>query len=130
MILNLTQHKATPEQKAAGVWDFPDSVRGTLTDLLTFNGIPTKESMHGRAEAIYQFAKMHEPISSSGAVNLCQTVMIGGAPFFMSTLESVLIAHGWKPCYAFSKRVVTEQKQEDGSVVKVSSFKHEGFFEV
>ena len=57
-------------------------------------------------------------------------VMIGGAPYFMSTLEKVLKEHGFTPLYAFSKRESIEEKMPDGSVKKVQVFRHIGFVEV
>lgn len=53
--------------------------------------------------------------------------MIGGAPFFMGILEDMLTRHGFSPMYAFSKRVVLETKNDDGTVTKTSDFKYEGF---
>ena len=53
--------------------------------------------------------------------------MIGGAPFFMSTLERVLVLNGIKPLYAFSERVSEETTAPDGAVTKINVFKHIGF---
>jgi hypothetical protein len=55
--------------------------------------------------------------------------MIGGAPFFMSTLEKTLKEYGIKPLYAFSKRESVEEN-ENGIIIKKSIFKHIGFVEV
>ena len=57
--------------------------------------------------------------------------MIGGAPYFMSTLEKKLKEYGIKPLYSFSKRIVEESEDKDtGEVVKKTIFKHLGFVEV
>ena len=53
--------------------------------------------------------------------------MVGVAPFCMSYLENYLRRKGLKPLYAFSRRIVEEQQQADGTVKKVAVFKHEGF---
>lgn len=115
MILNLTQHPATAEQIAAGVQDLPSAE--TLRTLLTFDQLPSRTEIKGRAEAL---ALMAEAAGADAA-------MIGGAPFLMSTLEAALLNKGIRPMYAFSKRVVTETKNFDGTVTKVSTFAHEGF---
>jgi len=118
-IYNLTQHPATPEQKAQGVIDLPEVDRRMLAHLLTFDEIPSQEEMDNRARAIVY---MLADIAPGG-----QTVMIGGAPFFMSTLEGVLTQAGHTPVYAFSKRVSVETQNPDGSVTKTNKFIHEGF---
>jgi len=118
-IYNLTQHPATPEQKAQGVIDLPDVDRRMLANLLTFDEIPSQDDMTSRAMAI---VNLLADIAPGG-----QTVMIGGAPFFMSTLEGILIQAGHTPVYAFSKRVSVETQNPDGSVTKTNKFIHEGF---
>lgn len=116
-ILNLTQHPATEEQVAAGVVDLCGHELQQLKKLLTFDDIPEHRDMLVRACEIASLASGYDK------------VMIGGAPFFMSTLESVLYRSGKIPCYAFSKRESAEEIQEDGSVRKINIFKHVGFVE-
>jgi len=118
-IYNLTQHPATPEQKAQGVIDLPEVDRRMLGHLLTFEEIPNQEEMADRAKAIVDLL--------AGVAPGGHTVMIGGAPFFMSTLEGVLTQAGHIPVYAFSKRVSIEAQNPDGSVTKTNKFIHEGF---
>lgn len=112
-IVNLTMHPSTPEQRKEGVFDIPSSYR----EYLDFQEIPSKEVLEIRAEILAITA------SSQGA----DAAMIGGAPFFMATLERELKARGIKPCYAFSVRESIETVQEDGSVAKRSVFRHRGF---
>ena len=124
MIINLTQHSATPEQVAAGVVDVPAELKSDLSALLTFNNLPTKEELN---EAAMKVAAM--------AVICCQgsdapAAMIGGAPFFMAPLEAALRHFQIKPLYAFSERASEERVEADGSVRKVNFFKHKGFVEV
>ena len=111
-IANLTQHKASQEQIDSGVVDVDFD---ELSKLLTFDAPPSKVTMVTRATKIARFA------SSNGF----KAAMIGGAPYFMSTLEKALIDAGIKPVYAFSERVSVEV---DG--VKTSIFKHGGFVTV
>ena len=118
-ILNLTQHIATPEQIAQGVYDCKD--RDLLCKLLTFEDLPTQSLLESRAAAI---------AFGIAVENEANTAMIGGAPFFMSELEYALVNAGIKPVYAFSKRVSEETVDEDGNVTKVNAFKHIGFVEV
>ena len=119
-ILNLTQHKATKEQKAAGVVEPPSSIKTEITNSLTFNKKPTRKEINQRAEKLTLIADLMH----------FKYVMIGGAPFSMAPLEAALKAKGIKPLYAFSKRVSTEIELPDGSIEKQTIFKHEGFIHV
>jgi hypothetical protein len=114
-ILNLTQHDATKEQQDAGVIE-PEN-KDLIRQFLTFDDIPSRKEIESRAEIIAQLASLSN----------CKKAMIGGAPYFMSTLETALTENGIEPCYAYSERVVNEQTKEDGSVEKVSTFVHKGF---
>lgn len=116
-IFNLTQHKATQEQIDSGVIDIDNHL---IKDLLTFENKPSSFEILGRALKISDIAV------SLGAKH----VMIGGAPFFMSALESALKDKGIRVLYAFSKRESIDSHQEDGSVKKIAVFKHVGFVEV
>jgi hypothetical protein len=127
-IMNLTQHKATPEQKDAGVFDLSPEEREHLSTLLTFEEPPTLQEMETRATAVCRLAE--QAFGEEGGDMLATgeaATMIGGAPFFMSTLERALGLGGFNPCYAFSRRESVEQTQPDGSVRKVNVFRHVGF---
>ncbi len=117
-ILNLTQHKATPEQFAQGVVEPESPWKEGIQRALTFEDLPTPEEIQRRAEALAKIADGHD------------SAMIGGAPYLMSTLERELKKRGIKPLYAFSKREVVEEQLPDGSVRKTHVFKHLGFVEV
>lgn len=111
-MINLTQHTATQEQVAAGVVDLCPKSRAELGALLTFNAPPSAEEMGTRAAGICRLVPY-------GTVS----VMIGGAPFFMRTLEDALSACGYQPYYAFSVRDSVDGP--DGR--KTSVFRHAGF---
>ena len=115
MIINLTQHTATIEQ---GVFEPQD--KKLCQGLLTFEEIPTIAEISCRAKALAEIA------TQEGA----DAAMIGGAPFFMGALQNALIEMGVKPLFAFSRRESVDQTQEDGSVRKVTVFRHLGFVEV
>jgi hypothetical protein len=115
MLINLTQHLATPEQMACQPFD-----RDFVRELLTFEEIPTIEEMKVRAEKLADFAVELGGITAA---------MIGGAPFFMPVLEAALVRKGITPVYAFSRRETVDEEQPDGSVRKVSVFRHLGFVE-
>ena len=117
-ILNLTQHQATPEQVGSGVAEPADKLR--VRALLTFSAIPTKEEMVGKAEELAELAL------KEGA----NAAMVGGAPFFMSTLEDALKKRGIRVLYAFSVRESVDQIMENGSIKKVAIFRHVGFVEM
>jgi hypothetical protein len=116
-ILNLTQHVATPDQVAAGVIE--PANKEQVVNLLTFDTLPSPLETWNRAKALAQIAK------ESGA----SAAMIGGAPYFMSALEAALTDYriGVDPLYSFSIRESQEVVQPDGTVRKVSVFKHAGF---
>jgi len=128
-ILNLTQHKATPEQVAAGVVDLADDKRAILSEWLTFDSLPSADVISAIAATIAQaccggsltFGEMAEEYGYA---------MIGGAPFLMSALENALIERGVTPLYAFSVRESAEQVQPDGRVTKTNVFKHIGFVQI
>ena len=117
-ILNLTQHVATEEQVAEGVFEPTD--KKLVQDLLTFDSVPNKGEMCAKAFVLACIAKEHD----------AKSAMIGGAPYFMSTLEKVLLDNGITPMYAFSVRTCVETVQPDGTVQKSSVFKHTGFYVV
>jgi len=137
-IINLTQHPATPEQVAAGVFDMPPSLRGDLSALLTFDAPPSAEEIHARAHDIAIMAAMlasgadrAEEVDGTVADNdtgaFALQAMIGGAPYLMAPLETALRENGIEPVYAFSIRESVEQSQPDGTVRKVNIFRHAGF---
>jgi hypothetical protein len=125
MIINLTQHNATPEQIAAGVIEPSPEDKKNIQQLLTFEELPSIEELERRA---YGLATL---VTNLGAANASHhTVMIGGAPYFMGALERALKAQGHQPVYAFSRRESVDQVLEDGTVRKTAVFKHLGFVEV
>ena len=121
VIINLTQHPATPEQKAQGVFDCEGEKLELLKRLLTFDELPSQLEVESRAAALAYFASDASPDAGVGAA------MIGGAPYLMATLECQLRQHCIQPVYAFSKRVSEEKVMPDGSVQKINVFKHIGF---
>lgn len=124
MIINLTQHNASPEQLTAGVVDVSAELKDYLSALLTFSTLPTKEEIDEAAMKVAAMAVFCTQGSTAPAA------MIGGAPFFMAPLEVALRHCGIKPLYAFSERVSEEKMDADGTVRKVNIFKHKGFVEV
>jgi len=119
-ILNLTQHEATSEQKEAGVVDLTEQEHAKLRNFLTFNDLPSCKEIEDRADLIAELASEYADPED-------RYVMIGGAPFLMSALEDKLKALCFEPLYAFSKRNVIEEVQEDGKIKKTAIFKHIGF---
>lgn len=117
-IVNLTQHKATPEQVTAGVVDVEGYDAETLADCLNFEEIPIVDDLSMRAEAIADIGLQGD------------AAMIGGAPYLMAAIERGLIERGVQPLYAFSKRESIEEPQPDGSIKKTTVFRHLGFVEV
>jgi hypothetical protein len=131
MILNLTQHNATAEQKAQLVVE-PRMTKEKIRELLTFEEIPTKAEIEARASELAEIAVSeanHYAGETDNEVWITR-VLLGGAPFFMGALEKAIRECGFTPVYAFSKRESVDQPQPDGSVKKVAVFRHLGFVEV
>ena len=126
MILNLTQHKSTPEQ---GCYDLQGQALADLKGLLTFENLPTRQEIVDRA-AVLAAVAAGSPVAYDGEEAIFATAaMIGGAPFLMGPLEAALRERGITPLYAFSERVSEDAVQPDGSVRKVAVFRHKGFIE-
>ena len=78
-IINLTQHTATREQSNMGVVDLSVAHSKTLRALLTFEKIPTEETLLLRAEEIAN----NTPTWAAEQGVTPSAAMIGGAPYFM-----------------------------------------------
>jgi hypothetical protein len=131
VILNLTQHNATDEQKAQLVVE-PRMTKEKIKKLLTFEEIPTKEEIESRATKLAEIAVSEASMYAGETDNVVWVtrVMLGGAPYLMGALEKAVRECGFTPVYAFSKRESEEIPQPDGSVRKVQVFRHIGFVEV
>ena len=132
MILNMTQHAANAEQKAAGTVDLVGREAAELKRLLTFDAPPTKQQIESRADAIAALAcaylrKGRGGATTRGGGTSRACCMIAGAPFLMPALAHAMRSRGLVPVCAFSRRESVEESQEDGSVVKRSVFRHLGF---
>jgi len=151
-VINLTQHSATPAQIEAGVVEPEISEKSEIQALLTFDTLPSQAEIKRRAIKLAREAYLEArqlainrgeygcgtSVFSADCSCTCpdcvstvqgQKVMIGGAPYLMSSLEKELRRWGLVPVYAFSKRECVEEQKEDGSVVKRTVFKFEGFIE-
>lgn len=135
--INMTQHAATSEQLAAGVFDLPAAALADLQALLTFGELPDEQEIRARAEQIAGLAAFHASaedradddglLPEGDAGGFALHAMIGGALWLMAPLAAALREHGIEPVFAFSVRETEEQKQADGSVRKVAVFRHAGF---
>jgi hypothetical protein len=121
MIPNLTQHLATKEQIEDGVVDFLPEGRKLLCELLTFATPPSRIEIATRCESIVRLLRMNADCEDF------DFVMIGGAPYLMGPLQSLLEAEGWEVCFSFTERVSVEEVLPDGRTTKTSSFRHCGW---
>jgi hypothetical protein len=126
-ILNLTQHLATSDQIKAGVVDLPELGRQQLQKLITFDTLPDDTELSDRAHAVASLAAQYIEVLEARDGEPVNTVLIGGAPYFMVPLEIALSHFGLFAVYAFSKRQAVETRNPDGTVTKTFTFKHEGF---
>jgi hypothetical protein len=127
MIVNLTQHPATPEQAAAGVVDLQGEALLALKQALTFDTLPSRQDVQDRARYITRLAFANGLGGDFDDDPMPTRAMIGGAPFLMSALEAALLDECISPMYAFSVRDSVEITHPDGWVVKTNVFKHAGF---
>lgn len=134
LYLNISQHLTTPEQRQAGVVDLPTRYRDELVRLLTFEEVPYADDVWTRAKLIGELVRHY--LKESGIrpeedFNPNIGAMVGCALWLVGPLTYVLCHRVKVQCYfAFSKREVIEEPQPDGSVKKVSIFKHAGFVPV
>ena len=119
-IINLTQHDATSEQKQAGVVEPEPKDKALIKSLITFEEIPDRLELLHRAEDVADIAMVYGT----------KKAMIGGASYFMASLENVLMTYNIQPVYSFTKREATEEVQADGSIKSTYIFRHLGFVEV
>jgi hypothetical protein len=127
MILNLTQHAATPEQREAGVIDLPAGQRADLVEALTFVSLPSAVEISERAAFITELACANGLGCDDSDDPHPTAAMIGGAGYLMPALERALTGYGIQPVHAFSQRVSVEAAQPDGTVVKTNVFRHVGW---
>lgn len=129
IILNLTQHEATQEQLAAGVIEPRLDFKKYVQDLLTFESIPDSTELDDRAHDLALAASMYDIDPDDDESVTPRAVMLGGAPFFMSTLENWCQRCGLVTLYAFSRRESVDHVMPDGTFKKVGVFRHLGFVE-
>ncbi len=127
MILNLTQHPATPEQRAEGVRDLSGAKLAALKGALTFADIPSAEEIRARSEAIAQIACANGLAGDEGDDPQPRAAMVGGAGYLMPALEAELRGYGIEPLHAFTRREVVESMGADGAVTKTAIFRHAGW---
>jgi hypothetical protein len=113
-ILNLTRHAPTPEQRAEGVGDPP----AEWLDVSRFNDPDAVWS--DMVFATYMAVRLAREAGATHA-------MIGGPAYLMPPLAEALHEAGIKPLFSFSVRESEEQIQPDGSVRKVTVFRHQGW---
>lgn len=126
MIVNLTQHLASADQLRAGVVDLPEHRRRALLEALTFDEIPSSQQIVEAAEQIVRIA-LDNGLDEDGINPVPEFAMIAGAPWLMSTLEKGLRLCDITPVHAFSAREIKETVEPDGSIKKISVFRHKGF---
>lgn len=139
--INLTVHKATPDQVAAGVVDLPEEQIAQLKKLSTFDSIPRAGEIEERIVEIIDmlldlgYLKADAPATASISElekleeeKDAVAFMVGGALFFYPHLVNAIWKDfGQKSFLAFTKRQAVEQVNEDGTVTKTAIFKHDGF---
>jgi hypothetical protein len=101
MILNLTQHKATPKQVKAGVVDLADADRSMFCALLTFEALPTPAEIEARAAAIALITSYIIKHGFDGEQP--DQVLIDGHSWLIAALERNLKRGGMKPVYLQKK---------------------------
>jgi len=121
-ILNLTQHAATADQLAVGVFEPSSSDKKLIAHLLTFTVLPTRAQISSRCRELCLIIWVYDKTDA---------VMIGGASYLISRLD-VMIPKvcGMPALHSFTARDSVEVRQEDGSVKKTQVFRHLGFVDL
>jgi hypothetical protein len=123
-ILNLTQHDATPQQIVDGVIDLDDAGKAVVRKLLTFDELPSKAEIDGRAEKLAEYVERLK-------AERFDAIMLAGAPYLLYRLHSELERLGFKVVYSFSKREKIEKRDATGNIVySDGKFVHAGFVSV
>lgn len=140
VLVNMTQHTLTTDQIdgfngfngiAGDVYltlEPNPACKQVVQKLLTFETIPTSETINDRAEKLAQMCigMVSANLPSEGEIY----ALIGGAPYLMASLENALRERKIHPVYSFSERQSVETTMPDGTVKKSNVFKHVGFIEV
>jgi hypothetical protein len=128
--INFTRYQTTPAQKAAGILDIPDNYYEALVELLLFeiSPIPTQIDLQERAMQVVSLYEQYIEENKHALDQLSQPVipMIGGAPFFLGTLEVEFISCGYNCAYPITKREKIEQVGPSNIVRKQAVFSHLG----
>lgn len=127
VIINLTQHLATPDQASAGLIDMPEDggLRAALTEALSFNHQPDQEELLRRARRVVGIMADY-----AGGMTALQghKVMLGGFSALMHPLQAACLKAGMQVGYAYLGPCEwVDQLQPDGSVLKMAIFRHGGF---
>ena len=93
-IFNLTKHRSTWREQMMGVIEPSWKVKREIIQLQSFPEMPDQTILDERANRLAGIAKL------SG----CSKVLIGGAGFFMVTLEMALCYHGIEPVYIWNTK--------------------------
>ena len=115
-IFNLTQHVASQEQKEEGVIEPENDNKTVIKALLTFDTKPSEYELQQTAKEIISIVPKE-----------CDSVMIGGAPYFLPYLSKEAAKKGFEVLHSFTERVSVEKTNADGTVEKTSVFQHKGF---
>ena len=121
-ILNLLQKKVTPELEALGVVEYP--ARAELMNMMLFKMAPTVEEVElvssQLAATVAAYCRRHG----------IKKVLIGGAPYMISSLEAALMSHGLLPVYQYTHRVCTGFKHINGKEVAIYKFEPNGLVDM
>ena len=124
-ILNCTIHDITESQKLDGAIEGSQEFKEAIKKELLVIGMPTKSLLETKAVG---FGKL---VSDEIEKTNADEVMIGsGMPSHQPLITAMLEVLRIKYCYSFSKRECVEEHQADGSVKKMFTFVHEGFYRV
>lgn len=103
-LLNLTPHRATADQLAAGVIDLPDDQRELLQSLMAFDVLPRIAQINDRAAEIAELACSNGLGGDDADSPTPCRAMIGGPHWLMAPLAALLYERRIKPMFAFSVR--------------------------
>lgn len=120
IIANFTQHTATPEQIKDGVVELDETQKSLLAPNLNFKELPHYSDVMMSANIILSMARDFG----------YDAIMVGGYPALMMALGLAKEGHNIRIFFAHSDRVSEERTMPDGTVRKITVFKHIGLVEM
>lgn len=116
--LNVTNHKLTPEQledlRGIEVVELPEELKACWGNVTPFNYKALVKELN------YYINK---------EFNASDMILVAGFMPAVAELVKILKDKEYNVVYSYTKRVADEKLNDDGTITKVSVFRHQGFYQ-